>query len=161
MILGDVFQRFVEDSPVTVMARALMENALPPSTVDALFESTAELQYTRDLLFSDVVTLMGTVVCRIRPSINAAYKKNAQALGVTKKAVYDKINRVELGISAALVRHTATALEPVITAMDGRREPWLNGYRVKIVDGSHLPGPSTASSLCARPAPGPCPVRRS
>jgi hypothetical protein len=140
MILGDVFQRFVEDSPVTVMARALMENALPPSTVDALFESTAELQYTRDLLFSDVVTLMGTVVCRIRPSINAAYKKNAQALGVTKKAVYDKINRVELGISAALVRHTATALEPVITAMDGRREPWLNGYRVKIVDGSHLPG---------------------
>jgi hypothetical protein len=140
MLLSDIFQRFIEDSPVSVMAQALLENALPPATVDALFEETAQLQYTRDLLFSDVVNLMATVVCRIRPSINAAYKKNAAALGVTRKAVYDKINRVELGISAALVRHTAAALEPVITAIDGRRTPWLDGYRVRIVDGSHLPG---------------------
>jgi hypothetical protein len=140
MLLSAIFQRFVEDSPVTVMAQALLENALPPSAVDALFEEVAHLQYTRDLLFSDVVNLMATVVCRIRPSINAAYKKNAPALGVTRKAVYDKINRIEPGISAALVRHAATALEPVITTMGGRREPWLDGYRVRIVDGSHLPG---------------------
>lgn len=140
MLLSDVFQRFIEDSPVSVMAQATLENALPPAAVDTLFEEVAELQYTRDLLFSDVVNLMATVVCRIRPSINAAFKKNAQALGVTRKAVYDKINRVELGVSAALVRHTAAAVEPIIAAMNGRRDPWLDGYRVRIVDGSHLPG---------------------
>jgi IS4 transposase len=140
MILGEVFERFVQDSPVSVMTQALLENALPPSTVDTLFEDVAERQYTRDLLFSDVVNLMGTVVCRIRPSINAAYKKNAEALGVTRKAVYKKIDRVELGINAALVRHTAGALGAVMTAMKGRGEPWLPGYRTRIVDGSHLPG---------------------
>ncbi|HMB07039.1 MAG TPA: IS4 family transposase [Isosphaeraceae bacterium] len=140
MILGEVFERFVQDSPVSVMTQALLENALPPSTVDTLFEDVAERQYTRDLLFSDVVNLMGTVVCRIRPSINAAYKKNAEALGVTRKAVYKKIDRVELGIDAALVRHTAGALGAVMTAMKGRGEPWLPGYRTRIVDGSHLPG---------------------
>jgi IS4 transposase len=140
MILGEVFERFVQDSPVSVMTQALLENALPPSTVDTLFENVAERQYTRELLFSDVVNLMGTVVCRIRPSINAAYKKNAEALGVTCKAVYKKIDRVELGISAALVRHTAGALGAVMTAMKDRGEPWLPGYRTRIVDGSHLPG---------------------
>jgi DDE family transposase len=140
MILGDVFERFVQESPVSVMTQALLENTLPPATVDALFEDVAERQYTRDLLFSDVVNLMGTVVCRIRPSISAAYKKSKEALGVTRKAVYKKIDRVELGISAALVRHTAGALGPVIDAMGARTAPWLPAYRTRIVDGSHLPG---------------------
>ncbi len=110
MILSEVFERFVEDSPVSVMARAVLENALAPAAVDALFEDVAERQYTRDLLFSDVVNLMAMVVCKIRPSINAAYKKHAETLGVTRKAVYNKINGVEPPIGAALVRHTAATL---------------------------------------------------
>jgi hypothetical protein len=140
MILNDVFERFVEDSPVSVMARAVLENALAPAAVDSLFEDVAERQYTRDLLFSDVVDLMAMVVCKVRPSINAAYKKHAETLGVTRKAVYNKINGVEPPIGAALVRHTAARLAPVIDAMAGRRESWLPGHRVKVLDGSHLPG---------------------
>jgi len=140
MILNEVFERFVEESPVSVMARAVLENALTPTAVDALFEGTAERQYTRELLFSDVVDLMGTVVCKIRPSINSAYKKKAEALGVTRQAVYDKINRTEPPIGAALVRHTATALAPVIESMNGGCESWLPGYRIKVLDGSHLAG---------------------
>jgi IS4 transposase len=140
MILSDVFQRFVEESPVCVMAQALLENALPPATVDALFRQHACEQYTRKLLFSDIVNLMSLVVCRIRPSINSAYKKLAGTLGVTRKAVYDKINHVETTVSAALVRHTADRLGQVIDALGGRRQTWLAGYRVQILDGSHLPG---------------------
>ena len=140
MILSDVFQRFVEDSPVCVMVQALMETALSPTTVDLLFERHAELQYTRDLLFSDVVNLMSLVVCGIRPSINSAFKKMAPVLGVTKKAVYDKIDRVETTTSAALVRHSASALGAIIDELGSRKESWLEGYRVQILDGSHLPG---------------------
>ncbi len=140
MILSEVFERFAEDSPVSVMARAVMENALTPIAVDRLFGEVAERQYTRDLLFSDVVDLMGTVVCKIRPSINAAYKKRAEALGVTRQAVYDKINGMEPPVGAALVRHVATVLAPIVEAMGGKREPWLSGYRVRVLDGSHLPG---------------------
>src|ERR1700730_11017290 len=95
MILNEIFERFVEESPVSVMAQAALENALTPTDVDALFEDVAEMQYTRELLFSDVVNLMAMVVCKIRPSINAAYKKHAEALGVTRKAVYNKINGME------------------------------------------------------------------
>jgi hypothetical protein len=140
MILSDIFQRFVEDSPVTVMTQAILENALPPATVDELFENHAELQYTRKLLFSDVVDLMSMVVFSVRPTINSAFKKLAPTLGVTRKAVYDKINHVETTTCAALVRHTGTVLTPVIDELGARGAPLLNGYRIRLLDGNHLPG---------------------
>lgn len=68
MFLGEVFERFAAQSPVSVMARAAFELALSADAVDALFEEHAERQYTRDLLFSQVVDLMALVVCKVRPS---------------------------------------------------------------------------------------------
>ena len=112
----------------------------PRATVDELFEIHADSQYTRKLLFSDVVDLMSLVVCSIRPSINSAFKKLAPTLGVTRKAIYDKINRVETTTSAALVRHTGTVLTPVIDELEERAEPLLVGYRTRLLDGNHLPG---------------------
>jgi len=140
MILTDIFQRFVQDSPFTVMSQAILENALPPATIDGLFEDYADSQYTRKLLFSDVVDLMSLVVCSIRPSINSAFKKLAPTLGVTRKAVYDKINHVEIATSAALVRHTGTVLTPVIDELGARVQPLLDGYRTRLLDGNHLAG---------------------
>jgi IS4 transposase len=140
MILSDIFQRFVQDSPLTVMTQAILENALPPATIDQLFEDYADSQYTRKLLFSDVVDLMSLVVCSIRPSINAAYKKLEPTLGVTRKAVYEKINHVETTTSAALVRHTGTVLAPVIDELGARVAPLLDGYRTRVLDGNHLAG---------------------
>jgi IS4 transposase len=140
MVLDEIFERFAEQSPVTVMARAALEHALHPTAIDALFEEVAERQYTRTLLFSQVVDLMGTVVCNVRPAIHAAFQVNAESIGVSLRAVYDKIDRTEPGVSAELVRHTARTLSPVITAMGGGRPAWLPGYTVKILDGNHLAG---------------------
>jgi hypothetical protein len=69
MVLDHIFERFVQQSPVTVMARAALEHALDPQAVDRLFEEVAQQQYTRKLLFSSVVDLMGTVVAKIRPGL--------------------------------------------------------------------------------------------
>ena len=140
MVLDDIFERFARQSPVTVMARAALEHALSPQAIDALFDRTAERQYTRTLLFSSVVDLMGTVVAKIQPAVNAAYRAKAEALGVSLRAVYDKLERLEPGLSAELVRHTARTLKPVVTAMGGERAAWLPGYQVKILDGNHLAG---------------------
>ena len=140
MVLDPIFERFAQQSPITVMARAALEHALAPEAIDALFERTAQRQYTRTLLFSSVVDLMGTVVAEIQPAVNAAYRAKAEALGVSLRAVYDKLDRTEPGVSAELVRHTARTLGPVIAAMGGERAAWLPGYRVKILDGNHLAG---------------------
>ena len=55
-------------------------------------------------------------------------------------ALYGKIERIEPAVGAALVRLTAERLSPVITTMNGGTTPLLPGYRIKILDGNHLPG---------------------
>ena len=140
MIPTEVFDCFAQGDYIPLMAQAAMEHALSPRVVDQLFEETADRQYTRDLLFSSVVGLMSLVVCRIRPSINAAYQKNAVPINVSLPALYGKIERIEPAVGAALVRLTAERLSPVITTMNGGTTPLLPGYRIKILDGNHLPG---------------------
>ncbi|EAZ90865.1 hypothetical protein [Crocosphaera chwakensis] len=62
MILGQVFERFVEESPASVMVRGLLEKILYPQKLDALFERSPENQYTRELLFSRVVEMMSIYI---------------------------------------------------------------------------------------------------
>src|SRR3954454_1756579 len=112
MLCNDVFEQFAREAPVSVMVRATLENALNPLALDQLFEDTAQRQYTRTLLFSSIVDLMSAVVCRIRPSINAAYQKHAPLLGVTRKAVYDKLDRLGPAMARPPVRHTAGRPRP-------------------------------------------------
>src|SRR4051794_4933689 len=140
MILSDVFERFSRDSPLSVMAQGIMENALNPRILDQLFEDVAQKQYTNKLLFSTVVDLMSVVVCRIRPSIHAAYQARAETVGATVDAVYDKLDGTEPAVSAAPVHTVAARLTPVIDAMGGGRADWLPGYRIRLLDGNHLPG---------------------
>jgi hypothetical protein len=138
VIHSEVFERFARGDTIPVMSQAVMENALSPRVLDQLFEDVAERQYTRDLLFSSIVELMSLVVCGIRPSINAAYAKNAVPINVSLNALYRKIERIETSISSALVRKSAERLAPVIAAMGGGLAPFLEGYRTKILDGNHL-----------------------
>lgn len=52
MILSDVFERFSRDSPLSVMAQGIMENALNPQILDQLFEDVAEKQFTKGAIAS-------------------------------------------------------------------------------------------------------------
>ena len=110
MILSDVFERFSQDSPLSVMAQGVMENALNPQILDQLFEDVAQRQFTNKLLFSTIVDLMSVVVCRIRPSIHAAFQARAETVGATIDAVYDKLDGTETAVSAALVHSVADRL---------------------------------------------------
>lgn len=140
MMLPQIFERFVDGSPVTVMLRGILEHALPATEIDQLFTDTADQQYTRELLFSSVVDLMAEVVCRIRPSVHATYQAQPSKFGVSVRALYDKLEHTEPALSAALVAHTARKLAPVIKRLGGSLPPPLKGYRVRILDGNHLAG---------------------
>jgi IS4 transposase len=140
MFLSDVFERFSQDAPLSVMAQGVLENTLNPQILDELFEEFAQKQFTNKLLFSTIVDLMSVVVCRIRPSIHAAFQAKAETIGATIDAVYDKLNGTETVMSAALVKSVASRSAQVIDAMKGARPDWLPGYRTRILDGNHLPG---------------------
>lgn len=138
MLLDSIFRPFVERRPVCVMARAVLERVLDPSHIDALFERTAERQYTRDLLFSSVVDLMAQVVVRLQPSVHAAYQVLGDRIGVSDQAVYDKLQSVEPRVSAELVRDSAQQVRGVIRELGATFPSWLPRYRVKVLDGNHL-----------------------
>ena len=158
MLLGEVFEKFVKESPVCVMVRGTLEHALPAKFVDELFEETAETQYTHDLLFSQIVDVMGSVVGQVHPSVNAAYQRRREQFTVSRRSVYNKINKVEPQVSRELVRRMAQRLTPVIDELGGLRPSPLPGFEVRILDGNHLPASEhrlkELRTIAAGPLPG-------
>lgn len=140
MALATLFDQFVADSPLTVMARALLENALQPGPIDEMFERTAQVQYTDKLLFSTVVDMMGMVVCGFYDSPHAVYLARREGFPVALTNVYEKLNGIELSVMQQLVRDNAGRLSAVVKALDGGLPPLLPGFRVKILDGNCLAG---------------------
>lgn len=137
MALDVVMERFIERSPVTVMARLALGRALDSQWMNELFERHSKRQYTRELLFSTTVDLMSLVAVGLRPSLHAAAKA-ATDLPVSITALYDKVNGTEPGLVRALVAGSAQRLTPVIEAMSPAPLMSVPGYRVRILDGNHL-----------------------
>ena len=135
-MLSPVFDRFVDVSPISVMARSTMERVLNPEQLDAWFDRTAKEQYTKDLLFSSVFDIMSQVVCQTRPSVNAAYQASKDEIGVSITSLYNKINGIEPQISAELVRYAANETSRLIKNLGGLKSSPLPGYRVKLLDGN-------------------------
>jgi DDE family transposase len=135
-MLGKVFDRFVEKSPISVMVRGTLERVLGADQLDAWFARTAQKQYTRTVLFSTVYDILSQGVFRITPSVRAAYQDHKDQVGASLISLYNKLNGVETHTAAELVRYSAAAVRPLIAQLDGERSPWLPGYRVKILDGN-------------------------
>jgi len=141
-MLDAVLARFIEACPVAVLAQLTLQRALRAEWIDAVFAAEAEQQYTRALLFSTVVDLMGLVALGLRPSLHAAARE-ARAdgtLGVSLQALYAKVNHTEPAVLRALVQASAARLAPVVAHLSATPAvPWLPGSRVRVLDGNHLP----------------------
>jgi hypothetical protein len=157
MVLSGIFERFVKKAPVTVMTRAAMEFALSAKAMDAMFDQHAKEQYTQTLLFSAVVDVMGVVVCKSQPSVNAAYQAICETFPVKLTSLYNKLNGTEPCVTSALVTHTATRLAPVVRATGGHLPALVPNYRVRIIDGSHLPATERRLEVLKGSIAGPLP----
>ena len=160
MILRELIERFEQKAPVSVMVRATMENILSAERLDRLFDESAQRQENKQLMFSTVADIMGLVACRIQPSVHAAYQARQEEVGVTAKALYDKLQRMEKNVSRHVVRETASRMAEVIEKTGGALPELLPGYRVKILDGNHLRRTQRRikelRELNAAPLPGHC-----
>jgi len=157
MVLSSVFEKFAKVHPVAVMARALMERALEPKGLDALFRKHAKRQYEKELLFSTMVDVMALVVCRMQPSVKRAYAAMREKVPVSLTALYAKIDGVEVGTSEALVAYSAAQLRPIMEELGAPNEPWLKGYRLRVLDGNHLAATERRLSVLRDCAAGPLP----
>ena len=117
-----------------------MERSFAAEQLEKLFEETAQEQYTKTLLFSNVVGLMSLVVCGMYPSVGAAYQAYKKVVGVSKVALYDKINGLEPRVAQALVRYSSEQVSAIKTELRQGNKSILAGYEVRIVDGNHIGG---------------------
>jgi len=138
MIMGPVFEQFVQDSPLSVMARATVEHALSADALDALFEQNCERGYTKELLFSTTAELMGRVVSGKAPHVQSAFLQMGEFVPVKLTNVYEKLKHIETPVCSALVRHVSDRCEGLVRELGGACTPLLDGYRVRILDGNHL-----------------------
>jgi IS4 transposase len=138
MLPTQILDRFIERSPAAVMVRATLERLLRPERLDQIFEDARQRQYSKQLLFSQVVAVMTAVATRVHASVHAAYLDGKERMGVSVTALYDKLNHLELGISLALVRETASDAAEVIDAMLAAKKEILPGFEVFYLDGNHL-----------------------
>lgn len=138
MIANEVLERFAQHTPMTVMAQLGLQRALEAQWIDELFEKESRSQYTRELLFSTAVEVMSLVALGLRPSVHAA-AKSMKELPVTVQALYGKLNHSEPEVVRKLVSGSAERLTPVVQELIKKRTPTVKGYRLRIVDGNHLP----------------------
>jgi IS4 transposase len=157
-MLSSIFKPFVEKSPISVMARGMLERALNPELLDKWFDSTAKEQYTRDLLFSTVFDLMSKVVSGTYDSVHSAYQAAKEEISVSITSVYNKINGIEPGTSAELVRFASAQVKPVIKKLGGTVPSLLPGKRLRLLDGNCIEKSQhrikETRSIAAGPLPG-------
>ena len=157
-MLSPVFAPFIKNSPISVMARGLLERVLNPEQLDEWFDSTAKEQYTKDLLFSTLFNLMSQVVQGSQRSIHAAFQASKEDITVSITSVYNKLNGMEPNTSASLVRYAAGQVEPIIQKLLGKQNSLLPGKRIKLLDGNCIEKShhriKELRSIAAGPLPG-------
>lgn len=133
---NSTFEKFVKKSPISVMARGMMERVLNPSQLDEWFNATAEQQYTKELMFSTVFDIMSQVVNGSYHSVHAAYQASKEDICVSITSLYNKLNGIETNTSAELVRYAAKQVTPIIKKLGGTRPSPLPGLQIKLLDGN-------------------------
>jgi len=110
MLVREIWERMERRAPACVMLRGLLENVFAAERLDRLFERTARSQENKTLLFSTVAEIMGLVALKVRPSVHAAYQAQKAEIGITAKALYDKLQRTEPCVSQMVVRDSGARL---------------------------------------------------
>jgi len=159
MVVSDLLRRFMAESPVTVMARAVLEHAFPDQVLDQMFRRTSREQYEDKLLFSTVVKVLAAVVTRGRKSVRNSYLGEARAQAqATLSALYAKLRNTETAVVSGLVQESFVRLLPVLRSLKAVRQPLFPGYCTKILDGAHLTGTQhrlrETRTLHSSPLPG-------
>lgn len=157
LVLSEMFESVTAKLPMPLMAKLVLERALPPEKVDAWFEENRERQYTRNLFFSSVFEVMSLVAVKVFPTTHAAYQADKEAIAVSVTSLYNKINAVDIRTSRAVVREAAVELGNTVKGLKGQRPDLLAGYRVKLLDGNCIEATEHRLAVLRRTPAGPLP----
>ena len=140
MLAKSLLDRFKKKSPVCLLARMSLTRLLSEDAMNRVFKENAVTQYDRTATFAAITQMMADVTLKLSPSVNAAYKKHKERLGVSQPAVLNKFLRVEPQVMQALVRYSYDEAQKIGNCLRSGDASDLTGYHTKILDGNHLSG---------------------
>jgi IS4 transposase len=139
-VLPAILDPFVEGAAPAVMTRIALDWIIDVPVLNQLFQETALAQYTREWALEHFVQVMLDVTCGFRPSLHAAFRRRQLELIASLSSFYRKLNRMELAIPVAIVRHTAGRARELIVAAGALMPELIPGYASRILDGNALSG---------------------
>jgi hypothetical protein len=122
------------------MTRIALDWIIDVPVLNQLFQETALAQYTREWALEHFVQVMLDVTCGFRPSLHAAFRRRQLELIASLSSFYRKLNRLELAIPVAIVRHTAGRARELIVAAGAVMPELIPGYASRVLDGNALSG---------------------
>jgi hypothetical protein len=138
--LPAILDPFARDAAPAVMTRLALDWIIDEPALDRIFDEAAQGQYTREWALAHFVAVMTDVACGFRPSPRAAFRRRQFEQIASISGFYRKLNRLEPGIAAAVVRHTARRARALIEAAGALRPEPIAGYACRVLDGNALAG---------------------
>ena len=139
-ILPAILDPFAQGAVPAVMTRIALDWIIEEPVLNQLFEQAAEDQYTREWALAHFVNVMVDVACGFRPSPRAAFLRRQLERIASLSSFYRKLDRMELAIPTAVVRHTAERARDLIVAAGALMAEPIPGYATRILDGNALSG---------------------
>jgi hypothetical protein len=136
----DVIERFSKQAPAAMLFRGLFARVFSKERMDQIFRDHKERQLESPVLFSSLIQLLTPVVCGGKPSVHASYQEREEQLGVSKQAVYDKLQGIEPAVSSALIEMPAAELARVLVKAKATKPDPVPGYHTFVIDGKRLDG---------------------
>jgi hypothetical protein len=133
-----IIERFSERAPAAVLFHGLFARVFSDEQMNQIFRDYKERQIESALVFSSLVHLLTPVVSGGKPTVHACYQEQEEQLGVSCQAVYDKLRRVEIPVSEALVRIPVEELERIRKKGKAIGPDPIPGYHTFVIDGKRL-----------------------
>ncbi|WP_232833599.1 type II toxin-antitoxin system Phd/YefM family antitoxin [Paraburkholderia kururiensis] len=158
-MIRTIMERFVEQSPMAVMARLVMQAAVhgewmsdAAASDEALREPPVhESGQTREALFSLAVKAMAAIPApfpSLSPVLHALPAHPGAGFGAAVTALHDSVSRLRSEWGRTLVRDCAELLAPAAAPRRREAAATVAGFRVRVLD-SMLVAPAVA---CMAPA---------
>lgn len=155
-----VVERFVEQSPMTIMARLVLQCALHDDWIDGTDAGTDDEpdgDAIREALFALAVDAIVAIAARRPGSVRAPHAFDgglAAGFGPAVAALHDCMSRLRAGWGRALVKDSVELLLPVTAPRPREGSRSTGGMRLRVLDAGMPRGHDAAGCGCGCGNPG-------
>jgi hypothetical protein len=137
-LIDDVMEQFARETPAAVLFRGLFARVFSDERMNEIFRAHKRRQRESTIVFSVLMRMLTPVVSGAKKAFNSSFIEHEKTLGASFQAAYDKLQRVEPSVSAAIVRVPTDDLAQIVDEAACGQADLIPGYHAFIIDGKRL-----------------------